>query len=159
MKSAGADLPTKRSRTNIPGFDDILNGGFIPHRLYLVDGNPGAGKTTLGLQYLSAGIAQARNACTSPCRKPGRNSWRGPPSHGWSLDGIEIVELIADQKDLDDETQVTMYLPSEIELNETTKKILEAVERGNPRGSCSIRSRKCGCWPRIRSAIAGRFWR
>src|SRR5581483_3619056 len=56
----------------------------------------------------------------------------GARSHGWSLDGIEIIELIADEKDLALDEQVTMYHPSEVELTETTRKVLEAVERINP---------------------------
>ena len=47
-----------RSKTGIPGLDDILAGGFIPNRLYLVEGDPGAGKTTLALQYLLEGVRQ-----------------------------------------------------------------------------------------------------
>ena len=132
MKSAGADLPTKRSRTNIPGFDDILNGGFIPHRLYLVDGNPGSGKTTLGLQYLLEGIASGEKCLYITLSETREELLAGAASHDWSLEGIEIVELIAEEKDLDGDTQVTMYSPSEIELNETTKKILDAVEKLNP---------------------------
>ena len=53
-------------------------------------------------------------------------------SHGWSLDGIEVVELIAEADDLDGESQVTMYHPSEVELTETTKRVLAAVEKINP---------------------------
>src|SRR5581483_6383933 len=56
----------------------------------------------------------------------------GAKSHGWSLDGIEIIELIADEKDLGAEGHVTMYHPSEVEPTETTRKVLEAVERANP---------------------------
>ncbi len=132
MKSAGDDPQTKRSRTGIPGFDDILNGGFIPHRLYLVDGNPGSGKTTLGLQYLLAGVASGERCLYITLSETREELLAGATSHGWSLDGIEIVELIAEEKDLDGDTQVTMYSPSEIELNETTKKILDAVETLNP---------------------------
>jgi circadian clock protein KaiC len=69
---------------------------------------------------------------TSPCQKPREELIAGAESHGWSLDGLEIVELIADAKELDADTQVTMYHPSEVELSETTKRVLEAVERVKP---------------------------
>ncbi len=122
----------ERSQTGIPGLDDVLNGGLIPHRLYLVDGDPGSGKTTLSLQYLLEGVRKGEKCLYITLSETKEELIASAESHGWSLDGIEIVELIADQKDLDGETQVTMYHPSEVELTETTKKVLEAVERINP---------------------------
>src|SRR5581483_188617 len=99
---------------------------------YLVEGDPGAGKTTLALQYLLEGakfgekglyvtLSETREELTAVAR-----------SHGWSLESIEVVELIAAEKDLVSESQITMYHPSEVELTETTKSVLEAVERINP---------------------------
>jgi circadian clock protein KaiC len=132
MKETGDDAQQGRSQTGIPGLDDILNGGFIPHRLYLVDGNPGSGKTTLALQYLMQGVASGEKCLYITLSETREELVAGALSHGWSLDGIEIVEIIAEEKDLDRDSQVTMYSPSEIELNDTTKKILEAVEKFNP---------------------------
>lgn len=121
-----------RSKTGIEGLDDVLAGGLIPHRLYLVEGSPGAGKTTLALQYLLEGV-KSREKCLYITLSETREELQaGAKSHGFSLDGIEIVELIADDKDLDGSTQVTMYPPSEVELNETTKRVLEAVQRIDP---------------------------
>ena len=121
-----------RSQTGISGLDDVLNGGLIPHRLYLVDGDPGSGKTTLSLQYLLEGVKKGEKCLYITLSETKEELIASAESHGWSLDGIEIVELIADQQDLGGETQVTMYHPSEVELTETTKKVLEAVERINP---------------------------
>ena len=62
MNNAGGNGDSVRSKTGVPGLDEVLTGGFIPKRLYLLDGNPGAGKTTLSLQYLLAGM-QAGEKC------------------------------------------------------------------------------------------------
>jgi circadian clock protein KaiC len=132
MGNSNGRETTERSTTGVPGLDDILNGGFIPHRLYLVDGNPGAGKTTLSLQFLLEGVKRGEKCLYITLSETKEELTAGAASHGWSLEGIEIVELIANEKDLDGESQVTMYHPSEVELNETTRMVLEAVERSNP---------------------------
>jgi circadian clock protein KaiC len=121
-----------RSKTGISGLDDVLNGGLIPRRLYLVEGSPGAGKTTLALQYLLEGVKNRERCLYITLSETKEELSAGAASHGFSLDGIEIVELIADEKDLDGSTQVTMYPPSEVDLNETTKRVLEAVQRTDP---------------------------
>ncbi|MCE9557273.1 MAG: AAA family ATPase [Planctomycetes bacterium] len=123
----------ERANTGIPGLDDILQGGLISHRLYLIDGDPGAGKTTLALQYLLEGVRAGEKCLYITLSETKEELTAGAASHGWSLDGIEIIELIAEEKDLDGDSQVTMYHPSEVELTETTTKVLAAVERTNAR--------------------------
>ncbi len=120
-----------RSRTGIPGFDDIVSGGLIPDRLYLIDGSPGAGKTTLALQYLLEGVAAGEPCLYVTLSETRAELASGAASHGWSLDGINILEVIAD--DLDGEDELTMVNPSEVELTETTRKVLAEVERVQPR--------------------------
>jgi circadian clock protein KaiC len=121
-----------RSSTGVPGLDEVLHGGLIRNRFYLVDGDPGAGKTTLALQYLLAG-AQAGESCLYVTLSETKEELRaGAESHGWSLDGIEIVELIAEDRDLASGDELTMYHPSEVELTETTRRVLEVVERTKP---------------------------
>ncbi len=121
-----------RSRTGIEGLDDILSGGLLSNRLYLVDGDPGAGKTTLSLQFLLEGVRQGETCLYITLSETRDELIASAQSHGWSLDGIEIMELIADEQDLDGDSQVTMYHPSEVELNQTTRRVLEAVQRINP---------------------------
>src|SRR5918995_4374217 len=122
----------ERSSTGVPGLDEVLHGGLIRKRFYLVDGDPGAGKTTLALQYLLAG-ARAGESCLYVTLSETREELlAGAESHGWSLDGIEIVELIAEDRDLTSGDELTMYHPSEVELTETTRRVLEAVERAKP---------------------------
>jgi circadian clock protein KaiC len=124
--------PPGRSSSGVPGLDEVLHGGFIPHRFYLVDGNPGAGKTTLALQYLLEGVRQGERCLYVTLSETRDELCAGAASHGWSLGGVEIVELIAKEADLDGEEQVTMFHPSEVELTETTRAVLEAVDRIRP---------------------------
>ena len=131
MKTDGG-AKLKRSTMGISGLDDILNGGLIPHRLYLVDGDPGSGKTTLSLQFLREGVRNGEKCLYITLSETKEEVVAGAESHGWTLDGIEVIELIASEKDLDADAQVTMYHPSEVELNETTKMVLDAGERVNP---------------------------
>ena len=119
-----------RASTGISGLDDVLHGGLIPGRFYLLDGNPGAGKTTLALQFLLEGVRRGEPCLYVTLSETRDELVAGALSHGWSLAGIEIMELIAD--DLDGEGDLTMYHPAEVELTETTRKVLDAVERFKP---------------------------
>lgn len=123
---------TERAKTGIKGLDEILCGGLIAQRLYLLDGNPGAGKTTLALQFLLEGVRTGEKCLYVTLSETKGELQAGAESHGWSLEGIEIIELIADEKDLDSDQQLTMLPPSEVELSETTRNIIEAVKRGAP---------------------------
>jgi circadian clock protein KaiC len=121
-----------RSATGVKGLDDILGGGLIPDRLYLIDGDPGSGKTTLSLQYLLEGARHGEKGLYVTLSETKEELTSVARSHGWSLENIDIVELVASEKDLSPDTQLTMYHPSEVELSETTKAMLDAVERTNP---------------------------
>lgn len=122
-----------RSASGVPGLDEVLHGGLIAGRLYLIDGEPGAGKTTLALQYLIQGVREGESCLYVTLGETAAELRAGAASHGLSLDGIEIVELVADESELLGDSELTMYHPAEVELNETTKRILEAVERSMPR--------------------------
>ncbi len=122
-----------RSASGVPGLDNVLHGGLIAGHLYLVDGEPGAGKTTLALQYLMQGVREGEPTLYVTLGETAGELRAGAESHGWSLDGIEIAELIVDEDELFGDSELTMYHPSEVELNETTKRILAAVERCRPR--------------------------
>lgn len=131
MADTDSEAP-RRARIGIDGLDDILNGGLIEHRMYLVEGNPGAGKTTLALQFLFEGVKHGEKCLYITLSETKEELRAGAKSHGWSLEGIEIVELIAEESDLDGEAQITMYHASEVELAETTKRVLAAVEELQP---------------------------
>lgn len=121
-----------RSSSGVPGLDAVLHGGFIPGRFYLVDGNPGAGKTTLAMQYLLEGQRSGERCLYVTLSETVDELVSSAQSHGWTTDGIEILELAAEDSDLDGDTHLTMYHPSEVELSETTRRIIEAVERIHP---------------------------
>jgi circadian clock protein KaiC len=123
----------QRSKTGIPGFDEVVCGGLIPDRLYLIDGNPGAGKTTFALQYLLEGVAAGDRCLYVTLSETREELTSGAESHGWSMEGIEVCEVIADANELDGEGDLTMLNPSEVELTETTRKVLAEVERLKPR--------------------------
>src|ERR1700722_15979627 len=122
----------QRSKTGIPGLDYILHGGLIADRLYLLDGHPGAGKTTAALQFLLEGLRNNERCMYVTLSETREELTAGAQSHGWDIRDIEILELEADEADLDGESELTMLQPSEVELNETTRRGLEAVERTNP---------------------------
>jgi circadian clock protein KaiC len=122
----------RREKTGIPGFDTIACGGLIPQRLYLLDGDPGAGKTTFSLQYLLEGVKQGERCLYVTLSETRDELLAGAASHGWTLDGIEIVELAADTAELDGENDLTMLSPSEVELSESVRKVLAAVEDIEP---------------------------
>lgn len=122
----------ERSATGVPGLDDVLHGGLLPGRFYLVDGNPGAGKTTLALQYLLEGVRNGESCLYVTLSETKDELIAGAASHGWSLDGIEIVELVTEDSELAGEQDLTMYHPSEVELNQTVRKVVDAVEKYKP---------------------------
>ena len=124
--------PLPRSRSGIDGLDDVLSGGFIPGRLYLVDGNPGAGKTTLALQFLREGVRTGDRCLYVTLSETADELAAGASSHGWTLQGIEVLELTSEEQDLAGDDVLTMYHPSEVELTETTKKVLDGVDRLQP---------------------------
>src|SRR5579872_538680 len=95
------DRLTPRSKTGVPGFDQIVFSGLIPGRLYLLDGDPGAGKTTFALQYLLEGIRTGERCLYVTLSETIEELAAGAQSHGWTLDGIEVIELMADSAELD----------------------------------------------------------
>lgn len=118
--------------TGIEGLDAILNGGFSPNRLFLIEGNPGSGKTTLALQYLLDGIRKGERGLYVTLSETKLELEAVAASHGWSLEGVDIFELVPAEDALATESQYTVFHPSEIELNETTKGVLKEVERIKP---------------------------
>jgi circadian clock protein KaiC len=115
--------------TGIPGLDDILHGGLSPNTVYLVEGTAGAGKTTLGLHFLSEGVRLGEPVLQVTLSESADELRRSARAHGWSLDGIEILELIHFDTGPLLETQYTMFHPSEVEMVDLTRRIFEEVER------------------------------
>jgi circadian clock protein KaiC len=122
-----------RAKTGIWGLDDILSGGFTRQHVFLVEGAPGTGKTTIALQFLMEG-ARAGEKCLYITLSETEEELRdGAASHGWSLDQqIEIFELLPPESLLDSDQQQSLLYSSDLELGETTKQIFEAVEKARP---------------------------
>jgi len=118
--------------TGIAGLDDILGGGLPPRRLYLIQGAPGSGKTTLSLQFLLTGAHAGEKVLYISLSETREEVEEVARSHGWSLEKIEIVELAAIDQQLAAQSQNTLFHASEVELTETTRLLLEAVDRVKP---------------------------
>ncbi|MGJ4916861.1 ATPase domain-containing protein [Bradyrhizobium sp. HKCCYLRH2060] len=124
------DLP--RISTGSEGLDDILGGGFDPNRLYLYEGRPGTGKTTIALQFLLKGVSCGERVLYITLSETRRELELVARRHGWSLAGVDIFELVPPETTLDPERELTVFHPAEVELSETTGLMFNEVERINP---------------------------
>ncbi|ATC64121.1 circadian clock protein KaiC [Nibricoccus aquaticus] len=133
MAATTNDPTQPRCSTGVDGLDTILGGGFPRDRIYLVQGSPGVGKTTLALQFLLEG-ARIGEASLYITLSETKDELDGVArSHGWNLDGaLTLFELSAMEDKLKGETESTFFHPSEVELNRTTEVILGEIERVNP---------------------------
>ena len=133
MSPAGPDAEDAPPvSTGVAALDDILLGGLTPNRVYLVEGTPGSGKTTLALQFLMAGRDRGERGLYVTLSETRDELLAASRSHGWSLDGIDIFELVTPETELEPDNQFTMFQPSEVELSVTTRAVLAEVERTGP---------------------------
>jgi circadian clock protein KaiC len=122
-----------KAKSGIWGLDNILSGGFSRGHVFLVEGAPGTGKTTVALQFLLEGLRAGEKCLYITLSETERELREGAASHGWSLDdGIEVFELLPPESLLDSDQQQSLLYSSDLELGETTKQIFEAVERARP---------------------------
>ena len=120
-------------RTGIDGLDDVLAGGLAAGRFYLVEGDPGAGKTTLALQFLMEGVRVGETGLFVSLSETEAELRATARSHGWDLDGLHILEVVASEDSLRPDSRYTMFHPSEVELGETTKSVLAETARLAPK--------------------------
>jgi circadian clock protein KaiC len=128
---ADEDEP-KRISTGSEGLDDILGGGFDSNRMYLYEGRPGTGKTTLALQFLLEGVRRGERVLYITLSETGRELKLVATRHNWSLEGLDIFELVPPETSLDPERELTVLHPYEVELSETTKLIFDRIIALNP---------------------------
>ncbi len=116
----------------VPGLDFILNGGLTRHRLYLVEGFPGTGKTTIALQFLLEGVRHGEKVLYITLSESKEEMAQVAHSHGWTLDKIDLFELTDVEESFQDQEQYTIFPASEVELSETARKIFTQIEAVQP---------------------------
>jgi riboflavin-specific deaminase-like protein len=122
-----------RASTGIPGLDYVLGGGFPTGHVYLVEGDPGSGKTTVALQFLREAASRGEPVVYVTLSETATELGAVAASHGWSLTGITIHELpAADAATFNDDDQYTFFHPSEVELGVTMKSVIGEIERVQP---------------------------
>ena len=126
------ELEEPRISTGSVGLDDVLCGGLDPNRVYLYEGRPGTGKTTIALQFLLEGARLGEPVLYITLSETQRELRLVAQRHGWSLDGVSIFELVPPETTLDPERELTVFHPAEVELGETTKLVFERVAALNP---------------------------
>lgn len=123
---------TEKAAFGIAGLDDITGGGLKRGHLFLLEGSPGTGKTTIATQFLIEGGARGERGLYITLSETEAELRAGAASHGWDLAGINIFELIPPENLLDEEQQQSLLYSSDLELGETTRRIFEAFERVKP---------------------------
>src|SRR5689334_12273734 len=119
--------------SGVPGLDNVLLGGFLAGGFYLVQGDPGSGKTTLALQFVQGrlrakerclyiSLTESRADLDSACR-----------SHGWSLQDLEVRDLTRSGANLEADSHVSVFHPADTELSDITKTVLDEMRRVNPK--------------------------
>ncbi len=132
MRETAGEPFAGRVTTGIQGLDEILGGGLPGGHIYLIEGESGAGKSTIGLQFLLAGRQRLERGLWITMAETERELVEAARSHGWSLDGIEMLNLLLPQAALRAEEKYTFFSPADVELNDTTRVILETVEKIRP---------------------------
>lgn len=127
-----AEQKSALASTGIPRLNDILGGGLTLDRLYLVEGTPGTGKTTLGLNFLIAGVAAGEAGLYVTLSETAAELRAVSRSHGWSLDGLDLIELVP-EIGLGEDQEQTLLHPSEVELGETVRGVMAKVDELKPR--------------------------
>jgi circadian clock protein KaiC len=131
-KKKGRPVDQGPASTGVAGLDSVLNGGLARNRTFLLEGNPGTGKTTIALQCLMAGAANGEKGLYVTMSETEDELRAGAASHGWNLDGIEIFELAPPENLLTEKQQQSLLYSSDLELGEATQRIFEAFEATKP---------------------------
>lgn len=121
-----------RIETNIPGLDNVLMGGLLRTGFYLIQGDPGSGKTTMALQYALGRLKNGEKVLYVTLTETAEDLRHAADSHGWDLKELKICDLSRSAENLAGQPETSVFHPSEVQLGETTQTILEEVERVKP---------------------------
>ena len=130
MTDQAAAGAAPRLSTGVPGLDEVLGGGLPGRHVYLVQGEPGTGKTTMSLQFLRAGV-EAGERCLFITLSQSRSELEGiARSHGWTMEGIEVVEL---HTAFEADDRQSVFYPVDVDIDATRRAVSEAIDRVQPR--------------------------
>nr|CAD6628271.1 circadian clock protein KaiC [Rhizobium sp. TCK]CAD6630250.1 circadian clock protein KaiC [arsenite-oxidising bacterium NT-25] len=132
MQDPDLDFDAAPVATGVPGLDHVLRGGFARSRSHLIEGRPGSGKTTIGLQFLIEGRRRGESCLYITLSESKRELQSVAGRHGFDLNGIDIFELIPPELSLDPNQRQTLVHSSDLELGETVELVLAEVERLKP---------------------------
>lgn len=132
MATAETIQPDSGIPTGSSALDEILGGGYARARVHLIEGRPGSGKTTLALQFLMAARERGEKALYVTLSEGREELIASAVTHGWSLDGVEIYELVPPELSLDPSREQSVVYSSDLELGETVRLVMDCVERLKP---------------------------
>ena len=130
--NGSAVLRDPRCSSGVEGLDDILSGGLPRDCFYLIQGDPGSGKTTLALQFLLEGVRCGESVFYVTLSETREELLKVTRSHGWSLESLPLLELSSIEQLLRPEEQTTVFRPSEIDLNKVSKLLIDEVSKRRP---------------------------
>jgi len=125
------NLP-RRIETGVRGLDDILSGGFPAGQMYLIEGDPGTGKTTFAMQFILAGVSRGGKTLYVTLSESRDELESSASSHGWNPKDLPIAEFVPSEAILNPEEQYTIFRPSEVELSDTIQKLTKLIDEVKP---------------------------
>lgn len=131
-KQLAPEIGIARCSSGCPGLDDVLAGGFPAGHVYLLEGEPGTGKTTIALQFVAEGARRREKVLYITLSESRKELQTVARNHGIQIDGVEFIELRPSEQDLRPEGQYTVFHPAEVELTDRVQTIMAEVERHRP---------------------------
>lgn len=122
----------RRIETGVSGLDDILSGGFPVGQMYLIEGDPGTGKTTLAMQFILSGVKSGGGSLYITLSESRDELESSATSHGWNPKDLPIAEFVPAEASLHPEEQYTIFRPSEVELSDTIQKLTKLIDESKP---------------------------
>lgn len=132
MSGLEAIVGPVRIKTGITGLDNVLSGGLPAGQMYLLEGNPGTGKTTLAMQFVMEGTKNGETTLYITLSESRSELESSAQSHGWPVDSLSIEEFIPEEASLSPEQQYTVFHPSEVELASTIQKLTALIDERRP---------------------------